>query len=454
MVQQAAAVVQAPGPSLPELLPQLGQVRRDTCGWLLQMALRYGDMVALPMRRPPVVLVNSPSLAHDVLVRQSEDFDKDTVQYSALAQITGVGLLTASGRPWRQSHEVMRSAFARPRLVEVGQVAADVGAKLAARWVRQGVADAEQMCLRASMGVISGTVLAEDAPSGDYQELVAAVLAALDAVVARAQFPVPSWVPTRSNRAIARANQVLDHTCERLVADARAMPGAVGKHSVLGLLVAAADAGQLSARQVRNELVTMIVAGHETVATSMAWTLGLLATHVGVQQRLHQELDEVVGQRPVGPADALKLPWVAAVVRESLRLYPPAWVMSRRAVRDVAVGGQSIPQGTIMVVSPWVTHRRDEVFNVPERFDPQRFMDRLSAVQRAAYMPFGAGKRMCIGKDFALTEQVVMVAELLRQHRVEPVVQGAPLPQVAAKVTARPAGGLPLALVSRDVQGV
>lgn len=450
----AYSPVAAPGPSVREMVSQMRHVRRDTCGWMMQTALRYGDMVALPLRKPPVVLVNSPSLAHDVLVRQADDFDKNTIQYLTLAEITGVGLLTSSGDAWRNVHRVVRPAFARNRMDNVGQVAVQVAARLAVQWERRGVADAEAMCLQASMGVISATVLDEGTGANDYQELAAAVLEALDAVVDRAHLPVPAWVPSRGNRAITKANRVLDETCRRLVTDARERPESVSADSVLGLLLAAQDAGELTAQQVRDELVTMIVAGHETVATAMTWTLGLLATHHGAQVRLRRELDEVVGDRPVTPADAAKLPWTVAVVRESLRLYPPAWVMSRRALRELSIGGRQIPAGTLMVISPWVTHRRDELFNVPERFDPERFMNKLSSVQRAAYMPFGAGKRVCIGKDFALVELVMMVAELLRQHRVVPARRGAPLPSAASKVTVRPVGGMPLALVHRDAKEV
>jgi cytochrome P450 len=192
----------------------------------------------------------------------------------------------------------------------------------------------------------------------------------------------------------------------------------------------------------------MVIAGHETVASSLSWTLHLLATHPEAQLRLHGELDAVLGDRTPSWADVADLRWTRAVVEESLRLFPPAWVLSRRALVDDVVDGVPVPAGTLVIISPWLLHRRPADYERPEAFSPSRFHD--DAARRGpdgSYLPFGAGPRLCIGRDFALVESVLVLAALLRRFRVEPVADRRV--RVDALVTLRPRGGMPLELLPR-----
>jgi cytochrome P450 len=231
--------------------------------------------------------------------------------------------------------------------------------------------------------------------------------------------------------------------CADLLAARGARPGT--GPDALGYLLAAADAGELDARAVRDELVTLVIAGHETVACALTWTLHLLATHQGVQDRLHAELDAVLGSPARVPTwpDLGRLTWTRAVLEESLRLYPPAWVISRRAVVDDVVAGVDVTAGTLIVISPWVLHRRAAAWPQPRRFDPARFLDPRAGRPAGHYLPFGLGPRLCIGRDAALVQAVAVLACLLPGRRLRAVV---PAPAVRAMVTLRPAGGLPLRL--------
>jgi cytochrome P450 len=206
---------------------------------------------------------------------------------------------------------------------------------------------------------------------------------------------------------------------------------------------------------VRDELVTLVIAGHETVASALTWTLHLLAAHPGAQDQVGAELDTVLGDgpgaRPPGWNDLAALPYTRAVLDEALRLYPPAWVITRRAAADDALAGVDIPEGTLIILSPWLLHRRAASWPDPSAFDPARFLDAGGRAPGSRpsgdYLPFGAGPRLCIGRDLALVEGVLVLAGLLRGRRVS-AVRTAP-PRVEALVTLRPRGGLPLRLEPR-----
>jgi cytochrome P450 len=297
---------------------------------------------------------------------------------------------------------------------------------------------------RASLEVVGHTLAAADL-SGIAQRLVDAVGRALELVVGRAQSPVPGSWPTPAKAALRRAVATIDEACAQILVDRRERADAEGGDEdgaadVVGLMLAAG----LSDQEVRDELVTFVVAGHETVASSLTWTLDLLARNPGVQARLHAELAAVLGppgaSREPGWDDLAHLGYARAVVDESLRLFPPAWAITRRALADDVVAGVPVPAGTLVIISTWALHRDPAVWEEPEEFRPERFLD--GTRRDLAYAPFGAGPRLCIGRDLALVEEVLVLASLLRDQRVRPVPGDRP--EVEALVTLRPRNGLRL----------
>lgn len=425
-------------------------IRRDPLAYLESVVARWGDLVAFPMPRTPVLLVNTVAGARRVLVENHAAYSKRTVQYGALSLVTGAGLLTADGEQWRRRRRLDQPAFHHSSLENVATESV-----AAAERVRHavpaggGVVDVDSAALRATLEVVGHTLFG-GAAAQQGERVVAAVLDALDVVVARARtpVPVPRWAPTPGNRRLRRSVATLDAAARDVVAARRAAGVRETDTDLLALLLRAADAGDLAFDEVRDELVTTVVAGHETVASALTWTLHLLARHPDHQARLHAELDDVLAGRAPSWADLGSLPYTRAVVDEALRLYPPAWVVTRRAERDDVVDGVAVPASALVLLSPWLLHRRADVFEAPKAFAPERFLgESRTSVPRGAYVPFGAGPRLCIGRDVALVETVLVLAALLRDLTVLPVPGRSP--RVDALVTLRPRGGMPLRVLPR-----
>ena len=445
-------MLDAPGPLPLDMLRALPRIRRDPVGFLASVVQRHGPLVAFPMPRTPVLLVNTPAGARRVLVESASTWTKATIQYSSLALVTGSGLLTTDGSAWRQARRAAQPAFGHGSLHGVAEQAVAAAQRLLADLPPgQAEVDVAQACLAATLEVVGRTLFGGDV-GDDGERVVAAVLEGLQVVVARARTPIPwpRWAPTPGNRRLARTEAVLDAAVGHVVARRRS--AGVGEHDgdLLALLLRAVDAGALSETSVRGEVATMVVAGHETVASALTWTLDLLARHPGVQQRVHAEVDALGGRdHQVGWDDLAALPLVRAVLDEALRLYPPAWVVTRKAAVDDVVDGVAVPAGTLVIVSPWLLHRIEESFPDPERFDPDRFLaDAPPSPAKGRYVPFGAGPRLCIGRDFALVEAALVLATLLRARSVAPV---GPAPPVDASVTLNPRGGLVLRFAPRGV---
>ncbi|WP_143448358.1 cytochrome P450 [Kineosporia sp. A_224] len=449
----------ADGPLPLDMLRAVPAIRRDPLTFLEGLVARYGDLVAFPMPRGQVLLMNTPDGARRVLVDNARAYGKATVQYGALSLVTGAGLLTTDGEVWRRHRRVAQPAFHPRSLESVAQAAGTAAQRMRAEWDAAGpggVVDADGAAMRAMLEVVGRTLFAADLrPVGE--RVVGAVDAALHAVVRTASSPLPGWLPTPRRRRLRRAVATLDAVCADLVAQRRACGVGPEDGDVLALLLAAVDAGEagadggLAPREVRDEILTLVIAGHETVASSLTWTLDLLASSPDVQARLHTELDAVLAGRAPGWDDVPHLPYTRAVVDEALRLYPPAWVITRRALADDVVSGVAIPAGTLVVLSPWLLHRRPQSWPDPRRFDPGRFLGDAPPSRgpaRGDYVPFGAGPRLCIGRDMAVVESVLVLAGLLRDRTVTRPAGVAP-PSVDALVTLRPRGGLPLRLTPR-----
>jgi cytochrome P450 len=428
-------------------------IRRDPLGYLERVVARYGDLVAFPMPRTPVLLVNDPDGVRRVLIENPRGYSKATVQYGALSAVTGAGLLTADGEEWRHRRRIVQPAFHHAGLDSVAEQAVAAGRRLLQRWADLpdgSDVDVDAACMQATLEVLGRTLFDADL-AADGERIVAAVHDALQVVVERARTPRPTWLPLPSRRRLGRAVATLDETCARVVR-ARRERGLGSDDDLLGLLLRSADEhGGLTPHQVRDELVTLVIAGHETVATALSWTFQLLAEHPEVQAQVHAEVDTALGGRQATWPDLPALSRTRQVVDEALRLYPPAWIVTRRALGDDVVAGVEVPAGSLVIISPWLLHRRPQAWPDPLRFDPDRFPSPRDSAPRGDYLPFGAGPRLCIGRDFALVETVLALATVLADVRLDPVggARAPRRPQVDAVVTLRPRGGLPLRVTHR-----
>ncbi len=440
-----------PGPTSLDMARAFRSVRADPLGFLTEVSERFGDLVSFPVPGPPALLVNDPNAARHVLQTAARNWGKDTVQYAALARLTGPGLLASSEASWIEHRRLAAPAFHHERLDAVGhEVRAAAGTAVAARlgpgaFRSKDVVDVAALTHRIGLDAVGRALFSADL-SGQAQQLLRATSDSADLVVrlGRSVLPRARWTPTRTNLRLRSTRRRLDVSAAQIIGQRRERTSAASSHGddLLGLLIDS----DLTDLEIRDELVTMVIAGHETVAASLAWTLMLLAEHPAVQDRLRGELEEHEGPVSlVGHRDAL--PWTRAVIDEALRLYPPAWALSRRSYGPDVVGGHDVPAGTLVIISPWLVHRRDPPWTDPHAFRPERFLDPRAA--RSAYLPFGQGPRLCIGREFALGEMVLVLNEILRNHRVD-TPPGWSRPAAQAQVAVHPHGGMPLVVTRID----
>jgi len=445
--------INAPGPSTAQMFRDLLRARSAPADYLVQTQQRYGDIVQFPVPTMPVYLISHPRDVDQVLRINARGYGKRTIQYRNLALVTGDGLLAVDTPGWRRQRRLVQPAFHHEAIARVGTDTALVTDRMIERWrcLPDGaVIDADAEMMHAGLEIVCRSLFGTDL-AGDVEATAQATLDALDVVVARARTPIapPAWVPSPLNRTMARALRQLDGAVGRILRERSGEPGIDRQPDMLDLLIAARDEegdAPFTEEELRDQIVTFLVAGHETVASSLTWTWWLLAAHPAVRAQAHAEVAAALGGAIPEVADLPRLPYLRAVVDEALRLHPPGWVISRRADAADTVGGVAIPEGSVLIISPWTTHRHPAAWADAERFDPDRFLPGAPPPVRGGYLPFGSGPRLCIGKDFALWESVLLIARVLQAFDVEPA---GPPPRTRALVMARPDGGLPIRLVRR-----
>ncbi len=434
------------------MLTEMRSIFANPVDYLLRVWREYGDVVQFPIPRPPTYLINSAEGVRRVLVANNANYGKSTIQYRSLSMVTGEGLLTADTAAWKRQRPLIQFAFRHDTLPGLVPHVNAAGDKLVAHWSATSpgtVVDVDQAMMEAALEVVGHALFGTDL-SSEAERLTAATLEALDVVIARSRVPVspPAWLPTPSNRRLARSVRDLDGAVRGILAGRDDSQSDQGQLDMVGILLTARDdKGQaLTSAEIRNQIVTFIVAGHETVASALTWAWALLAAHPEVQRRLQEESDAVLGGRLPGYEDYQRLPYTRAVIDETLRLYPPAWLITRKALERDVIDGHILPAGALVIMSPSLLHRHPDLWDDPERFNPDRFIS--GKIDRRAFIPFGAGPRMCIGRDFAYVESVLLLARLAGAVSVAyPPGRGLPTPN--PMVTVRPTGGLPLVVTAR-----
>jgi cytochrome P450 len=421
----------------------------DQLGWLREIADRHGDTVELKIAGKPWFLVSHPEQIEEVFVKHARVMLRD--EYAVVLQrALGLGLLTSDGELWKRQRRLMAQAFVPKRIQGYADAMVRVTEAGLARWRHGQVMNLHQEMSRITMEVVAD-VLFGTGVSPEETERVGAAMEDINEFFANspeALLKLPAWVPTPRNRRMNRAIQEIDAVIYRIITERRAAPP---REDFLGTLLAAQDddGAKMSDQQLRDEAITLFLAGHETTALTLAHTLFLLSTHPDVERKLHAEIDEVLGDRPPTAADMKRLAYTERVLKESMRLFPPAWTTGREAGEDVEVGGYLVPKGAQILISQWVVHRDPRWFPNPEGFDPDRWTrERAEALPRYAYFPFGGGPRVCIGNHFAMTEATLLLATIVQRFRLE-LLPGQRL-ELKPSVTLRQKGpGLLVRLVER-----
>jgi len=425
-------------------------MRRDPIAFFEDAARRYGDVVYYRLGRERVFLLRRPEHVQEVLVTRQHDFAKGRgLQWARL--FLGDGLLTSEPPLHTRQRRLSQPAFHRARIASYAALMVDHASRAGERWGDGAVVDLVPEMSALTLG-IAGKALFDADVEGDA-EAIGRSLTAIMRLFPRFTLPFAELVhrlPLPSNLRFRRARASLDATIYRLI-DERRRSGA-DHGDLLSMLVQArdeeGDGGRMSDVQLRDELMTLLLAGHETTANALSWTFYLLSQHPEAEAALHGELDAVLGGRPPAFEDLPLLRRTEAVFAESMRLYPPAPMLGRRAMRDVVIGEYTIPARAIVLVSPWLTHRDPRLFPDPLRFDPGRWTPEARAGRaRFAYFPFGGGARQCIGESFAWMEGTLVLATIARRWRLRLVTGHPVVPQ--ALMTLRPRYGMRMVLERR-----
>ncbi len=438
------------GPKGRWLSGNLADFTEDRLGFLTDCARRYGDFVPLRFGPRRLVLVSHPDQIEEVLVAKHRSFIKHFA-LRGTRRTLGRGLLTSEGDFWRRQRRLAQPAFQRERVATYGRTMVAYAERMLEGWAEGQARDLQADMMRLTLEIVAKTLFDADV-TGDAQEASVAMETLLECFTARIRrlAPMPEWVPTPTNLRLQRAAGRLDRLLLEIIARRRASGEEHG--DLLSMLLRAqdeGDGGRMSDRQLRDEAMTLFMAGHETTANTIAWTFSLLAGHPEVEARLHAELDEVVGDRPPTPADLPRLRYAERVVTEALRVYPTVWILGREAIEECTIGGHRVAKGVTVYMSQWVVHRDPRFFNDPTSFRPERWADGLAQrLPRHAYFPFGGGPRICIGNGFAMMEAVLLLATIARRYRLV-LRSGMPIRPVPT-MTLRPGGGVPVVLQSRQ----
>jgi len=436
-----------PGPQPGSAAGSFKTYSRNPLPFLTQMAREYGDILTMRFYKFRVYYVNHPDYIEEVLVKQARKFIKGRI-LRANKGLFGNGLLTSEGDFWLRQRRLAQPSFHRARIAAYAETMVRFTERLIAGWHDGETLDVHAEMMRLTLQIVAKTLFDADVDS-DARQVGRALEAIMDF---NSDFSrlllMPAWLPTPRNIRAALAVRRLDKIIFRIINERRAAGRDAG--DLLSMLLHAQDedGSRMTDRQLRDEVITLFLAGHETTALALSWTWLLLAQNPRAEAKLHAELDAVLGGRTPTLEDLPKLPYTDHVITESLRLYPPAWGMARIAIEDVEIGGYRIRKGCGVSTSQWVVHRDPRWFEAPLEFRPERWEgDLAKRLPRFAYFPFGGGPRQCIGNTFALMEAALLLATIAQKfqprlapdHVVEPV----------ASITLRPRHGIRVKLESR-----
>ncbi len=445
--------------------------RSDPLGFLTRTARQYGDLSSFRTGPLQWYVLNDPEATREVLVAKPEHFSKSPALRAAKVTL-GEGLLTSEGDFHRRQRRLSQPAFHPNRVATYAQSMVDLSERSALSWRDGATVDMHDEMMKLTLRIVTKTLF-----SSELEREVEAIGRSMDVMVkmfrrATSPFaPVLNRLPLPSNYRFERALASIRSTVETFIAENRA--AGVDRGDLLSTLVRARDAGGdeavllpdgarsgadaddgMSDAQLRDEILTLFTAGHETTANALSFTWYLLALNDAVAARMYAEVDEVLGGRLPTAADVERLPYLRAVVAESMRLFPPAWILARQAQADVTVGpkGYFLPKGAVVIMSQWVAHRDPRWWPDPHRFDPDRWLGpgaKKSADRpRYAYFPFGGGVRSCIGEAFAWTEAMLVIATIARRWRMTLVNPDTPL-RLIPTITLRPRDPMRMTLARR-----
>lgn len=434
-----------PNPAIPRAKrhPIFGNIfdyRADSLGFETTLARTYGDLVSFGMISREIHLVSHPDDVHKVLVGEADKFTKAPIYRILLTRFLGNGLLTSEGDFWRRQRRLAQPAFHTKRIQSYADTMVSYTDAMLREWQAGAPLDINAEMMRVTLSIVVKTLFNTDigAEADRIASALNDILEATGAGISSVWNMAPEWVPLPRNFKNKRGVRKLDAVIGQLIAARRASNEDYGDLMSMLMLSEDEDGNRMDDKQLRDEVVTLVLAGHETTANALTWAWYVLSQHPEVEAKLHAELDAVLGGRTPSLADLRQLEYTSMVMKETMRIYPPVPSFGRQAKEDVTLGGYAVPAGTIIAISPYVLHRDPRWWDEPLAFRPERFSkDNEKLHQKYAYLPFGGGPRVCIGNSFAEMEAVLILARIAQRYRLrlDPASQ-AVAPQ--ATLTLRP----------------
>jgi cytochrome P450 len=434
-------------------LPQRGKFIYDvlTTNFIHQNQLmfeQFGDFNWIEWGSDRLYNVANAEVAHDILVKKASSFYKDPGyrdQQGGIAMVLGRGLITSDGAHWREHRKLVAPAFHAQRIHAYAETMVDATQKLMQTWEDGAQRDVSHDMMVLTLRIVAKTLFSTEVEADI--NLINRVIEQFQRIAVEQLFP--SWLPTPSRIITRQVTHKLNQRIYEMIAQRRANGGDNGDLMAMLLLSTDEDGNRLSDLDVRDEAVTLILAGHETTSNTLSWTFKLLAEHPEVEARLHAELDAVLGGRVPTLADLRQLTYTNMVLREAMRLYPAAWVIGRQALEDVEIQGEVIPKGAILNIYTYFIQRNEKYWDNPTRFDPERFSpENEGRINKWAYIPFSTGPRVCVGNSFAMMEAQLLLATIASRFQLSlPTGHSVELNPL---VTLNPKGGLPMILKERQ----
>jgi cytochrome P450 len=437
-----------PGPKPRFLIGNMPLASPDPLSVFTAWAREFGDIFYYRAAWLHVYFLNHPDLIEAVLVRNYKNFVKDRVVRNS-RWFFGQGLLTNEGDSWLRQRRLSAPAFHRERVASYAKIMTDYADQMLANWQDGETRDIHQEMMRLTLQIVVRALF--NVESEETTQISSAMnLIMGNTTGIRMLFPpIARYLPTPRMISFRRAVKHLDETVYGIIAQHRVRDADTG--DLLSMLIGARDedGSRMSDKQLRDEVLTFLLAGHETTALALSWTWHLLGQHPEVERNLHQELDQVLDGRAPNVSDLPALAYTERVIKESMRLYPPAWSLARTVVSDFELRGYRIPAGANVVMSQWIMHRNPTYFPDPDRFDPDRWLpERSQRLPRFAYFPFGGGPRQCIGTSFAMMEATLLLASIAQRFRLHTVPDHPVVP--IPSFTLRPKHGIKMTLQTRQ----
>ena len=444
-----------PGPKPKPIIGNIGDLARDPFGFLKNTARTYGPVVRLRFEAErDTYLITNPEAIEEVLLYTNRRFSKGYQRDPFMKLVFGNGLVTSEGEFWLKQRRLVQPVFHRQRIASYGDTMVHFTQRMLNGWQPAEERDTARDMMQLTMEIISQTIfgidLHDNEASGDVGTAISTALDEYNRMITSVTRTLISRLPIRlpipGEARLRQAVSQVDALIHRMIELRRRQPA----EDLLTLFLEVRDeAGSgMNDQQLRDEVMTLFLAGHETTANTLSWTLYLLAQHPDVEARLLRELTNVIGERLPTAADYGRLPYMQQVLKESIRLYPPVWWISRETLEDWEVDGYIVPRGAEVGISQWVMHHDPRWFSNPHHFEPERWTQAFEAsLPPYAYFPFGGGPRICIGNDFARLEATLVLATLLPRYRFELLPKPDVKPELS--ITLRPKHGVPMRIHAR-----